>query len=127
MLYIVPMYTPETAECLEEENLFMGIREDQMLEYIFCIKLAAKFPWNFRISRAAHSPFSPRLVIPPHPAPLRGATESPKNRGSRSTQRPLASDLPGCLKQCQNALSELGKHVGVRLMPCRQVFCEDQL
>lgn len=97
MLYIVLMYTPETAECLKKENLFYGNQRGSNAGELLLHKINSKVPLELQKIKGWHSPFSPELVTPPQP-------ESPKNRGSRYTQRPLAPYLPGFLKQCQNML-----------------------
>lgn len=122
MLYIVLVYTPETAECLEKENLFYGNQRGSNAGVFLLRKTSSKVPLELQKIRGCHSPCAPELVTPPQPAPLRGAAESPTNSGSRSTRRPLAPTLPGYLKQCQNALSELGKHMVWGWGPAGRLF-----
>lgn len=101
MLYIVFVYTPETAECLEKENLFYENQRGSNAGVFLLCKINSKVPLELQEAKGCHSPFSCGLVTSPQPAPLRGNAESPKNRGSRSTRRALGPDLPGCLSSAE--------------------------
>lgn len=103
MLYIVLMCRLET-EYLEKENLFYGTQRGSNAGVFLHHKTSSKVTLKFQKIKGCHSPLSPGLVSPPQP-------ESPKNRGSMCTWRTFASDLPRCPKRCQNARSELGKHM----------------
>lgn len=83
------MYKPAT-ECLKKENLFYGNQKGSNATVFLLHEMNSKVPLELQKIKDCHSTFSPGLVTPPQP-------ESPKNRGSRCTQRPLAPDLPGCL------------------------------
>lgn len=63
-----------------------------------------KVPLEIQKIKGCHSTISPGLVTLPQP-------ESPKNRGSRCTQRPLAPDLLDALSRAKIHSLELRKHM----------------
>lgn len=59
--HVLLMYSAETAERLEKNQIsFMGIREEQMLEYFPLTKENRDVPLGFRRPRAETQPISPR-------------------------------------------------------------------
>lgn len=73
MLYIVLMYRPVTAECLQKENVLYGDQRGSNAGVFLLHKISRQVPLELQKIKSCHSPLAAGLVTPPQP-------ESPKNR-----------------------------------------------
>lgn len=73
MLYIVLMYRPVTAECLQKENVLYGDQRGSNAGVFLLHKISRQVPLGLQKIKSCHSPLAAGLVTPPQP-------ESPKNR-----------------------------------------------